>query len=453
MRARRPRKVRMNFRLTALLCALAALFAVAMVPAAAGAKKAKGPKVTAFTPKQPEIGGTLKLKGGPFSSKKKRNTVVLRAPNGATTFVKPKRARKRKLVLRIPATVERLFRESSAGLSLATKFRVRVLSGRKFGPWTKKRRSPVIQPSGSTGPSTPADCDKDGLPNSADPNDDNDLLDDELEKQIKTDVCLADTDQDGMEDGWEYYAAKDLNIAAVPYPGKRPFPNPLDPSDREIDFDGDSLYSVEEHDAWVYTGRLFDAGAVGSHGPESPLYYSDGTQRSRLSPSDITVPQWRGGEYGVPTPGEPFPETLDRDGDGVYQDDERDADADGLINYIETHGPGSEDWWAKKYSEEWPNPYYGVFTERPFLNLYLEDSASGKPVADPQGFLNPDSDGDTLLDGEDDQDNDDVSNVLEMYFETVVDQNGNEFVTNAFNPCAPDQGSRTCPRYQPFPED
>ena len=34
-----------------------------------------------------------------------------------------------------------------------------------------------------------------------------------------------------MIDGWEYYAAKDLNNKAVPYPGKRPFPNALDPSD------------------------------------------------------------------------------------------------------------------------------------------------------------------------------------------------------------------------------
>ena len=34
-----------------------------------------------------------------------------------------------------------------------------------------------------------------------------------------------------MTDGWEFYSAKDLNVKAVPYPGKRPFPNALDPSD------------------------------------------------------------------------------------------------------------------------------------------------------------------------------------------------------------------------------
>ena len=34
-----------------------------------------------------------------------------------------------------------------------------------------------------------------------------------------------------MSDGWEFWSAKDLNIKAVPYPGNRPFPNALDPSD------------------------------------------------------------------------------------------------------------------------------------------------------------------------------------------------------------------------------
>ena len=63
---------------------------------------------------------------------------------------------------------------------------------------------------------------------------DNDLLPNDLELQIGTDPCLADTDDDHMTDGWEYYAAKDLNIKAVPYPGKRPFPNALDPLGRRL---------------------------------------------------------------------------------------------------------------------------------------------------------------------------------------------------------------------------
>jgi hypothetical protein len=436
-------------RLTLLAVALVALL-VAAVPALSAtgkSKRATGPVVKSFSPTKPEIGGKLTLFGKGFARKPARNTVVLRAPTGGSTFVKPRTAAKGKLVLRIPATLERLMRKR-AGATVATRFRVRVLSGRKFGPWTPKRRSPVIQPSGAG--SGPADCDGDELPNETDPNDDNDLLEDSLESSIKTDVCVPDTDNDGIEDGWEYWAAKDLNLKAAPYPGKRPFPNALDPSDAHIDFDGDSLTASEEHLAWNHSGSGFDESLAGGHNPFSPLSYSDGTQRSRENPADITVPQWRGGQYGVPVPGEPFPALLDWNSDGVYQDDERDLDADGLINYIETHGPGSSDWWTatlkKENVEPYPMTYWGAFSERPFLNLW-----GSAPVADPTGLVNPDADGDSLLDGEDDQDNDDVSNVLEMYFRTVVDsETGDEFNTNAFNPCAPDQDSRTCDRHPPI---
>ena len=49
------------------------------------------------------------------------------------------------------------------------------------------------------------------------------------------------------------------------------------------------------------------------------------------------------------------------------------------------------------------------FDERPFAELDLAD---------------PDVDGDTLLDGEDDQDNDDFTNISEMY-EVLYDLDGN----------------------------
>ena len=57
----------------------------------------------------------------------------------------------------------------------------------------------------------------------------------------------------------------------------------------------------EEHRAWVFTGRTFDPANPSSH-----LGYSDGNQSSR--PAEGT-------------------------------DDDRDADADGLNNYIETTAP------------------------------------------------------------------------------------------------------------------
>ena len=84
-------------------------------------------------------------------------------------------------------------------------------------------------------------------------------------------------------------------------------------------------------------------------------------------------------------------------------------------------------------------------------------------------LADPDVDGDTLLDGEDDQDNDDINNISEIY-EVNKDLDGDggftcgplhlpEFdldrgpavdprAVNAFNPCAPDPNSRTCHDWQ-----
>ena len=39
---------------------------------------------------------------------------------------------------------------------------------------------------------------------------------------------------------------------SLPYPGKRPYPNPLF-ADANVDYDGDSLTLTEEYDLWVYT--------------------------------------------------------------------------------------------------------------------------------------------------------------------------------------------------------
>ena len=73
---------------------------------------------------------------------------------------------------------------------------------------------------------------------------DDDKLPKDLELKYALDPCKADTDGDGSQDGWEYWAAKDLNAKAIPYPGKKPYPNPLQGGDTGYDFDGDSLTSA-----------------------------------------------------------------------------------------------------------------------------------------------------------------------------------------------------------------
>jgi hypothetical protein len=213
-----------------------------------------------------------------------------------------------------------------------------------------------------------------------------------------------------------------------------------------------------------------------SVGLESVLSYSDGTKFSRAS--DVPpAPAFQSAAYGQPAPTQPFPATYNFEsiygfGDGaVYRDDERDADRDGLSNFLEAaRGPGYASYWAgywkapERQIDPWKKTAYcgqrpGIFEERPFADLNLAD---------------PDVDGDGLLDGEDDQDNDDINNITELY-EVVsdldnngdgqfnppwcakdpgaipsIDIAGTDYAVNPFNPCAPNPSSRSCPPYIPF---
>lgn len=439
--------------LTIGLLALAAPAALVGAPGAWAKKSASSPAITKVSPMRVSVGGTLTIQGRHFRAKARRNTVIFRASNGRSAFVKPRRASRAKLVVKVPASVARLLTVRN-GAQRPTRLKLRVLAG-KFSKFTSRRLSPVVLGTsaggdGGGGGGVPAVCDSDA-------DHDDDLLPNELEKQVGTDPCLADTDGDGMTDGWEYYSARDLNIKAVPYPGARPYPNALDPSDgrqgrsSRWDFDGDGLTSYEEYRAWRGIGSSFDVTKAGGTDLQSPLGYSDGTKFSRSAEAPST-PAWKGPQYGLPAPTQPFPATYDLHADGAWRDDERDADWDGLANYFESaRGPSNNGWWQSFWADftptvdPWPDNYFGYFDRRPFTDLDLAD---------------PDVDGDTLLDGEDDQDFDDYSNITELY-EIVVDLDGNGATLsvdvaggprtiNAMNPCAPSEDSRTCDDYKPF---
>src|SRR3712207_1678150 len=94
----------------------------------------------------------------------------------------------------------------------------------------------------------------------------------------------------GMEEGWESQSARDLNatscppqppaldyptpcVAAKPYPGKKPYTNPLNP-DQNVDYDGDNLPAGWEFQAWK---QHKDRTQLTS------LWYSDGKQASQDS--------------------------------------------------------------------------------------------------------------------------------------------------------------------------
>ena len=283
---------------------------------------------------------------------------------------------------------------------------------------------------------------------------DDDLLSNATEASIKTDPCRADTDGDGVEDGFEQSSALDLNQRAVPYPGKRPFPNALDASDAGHDYDGDGLSNLDEFRAWArpsvdprpraavlhrrpqraaFGGPYGDVPRFGNH--VLPLNYSDGDQHTG----------------GVVAGNPEYKAYLDLDGDGRLTDDERDADGDGLGNHVELRGTMRV-------------AYYPTGDECG----YKYDPALPRTFLEPD-YLDWDTDGDGVWDGNDDQDNDDVSNVDEIGPEYMAlghpdyddceaekrtqlpinnSRNGAQTLRHPYNPCLPYR-SRTCNRYVP----
>ena len=151
----------------------------------------------------------------------------------------------------------------------------------------------------------------------------------------------------------------------LPYPGKRPYPNPLDPTDANIDYDGDGLTLSEEYRLWATPGvrqpRRLHQRARPELQRRRPDHRTDGRpaharQRvhqprcSRSSTSTATA-RWTAQELmaldfnknGTVSDREVAYMDTDQvmgipDGQGVLSDDEKDADHDGLTNYDETHG-------------------------------------------------------------------------------------------------------------------
>src|SRR4051794_27671218 len=403
----RPR-TRPLLRRAVAAAALGALF----VPAVADAK-AKAPVITKVTPKTALVGTKLTITGKNFRRGKAKNSVLFRRDNGKSLFVKADVSTTKKLLVVIPKTLEKYMAETG-DKPVPTRFRIKVLTTRLSRAFTSIKSSPLIGPekvkgsdgtSGGAGvPTAPdGDCDNDGVKNSVDTDDDNDLLSDTLELQLSLDPCVVDTDGDGVEDGFEYQSAIDLNNddyqspnVSIPYPGKTPYPNPLF-KDADNDYDGDGLTLADEYHLWKYTYTVNHSAAR----TLSPLSYSDGEQyslsdlgnagrRRPTQPVATYVPpqQFRawadlsgygtiqlfsldnthspspydlydmdrsgGAPTTVPTGNQYTAEATfwDLDGDGYVSDDERDEDADGLNNYFEQHGPMTEGWWEGCYSNE-----------------------------------------------------------------------------------------------------
>lgn len=355
---------------------------------APAANAAKYPTVSSVKPLSAGVGNTLTIRGKNFRPGNGKSTVVFRSTrNGRTIFVKAATATKTRITVVVPAKLMP-FMNTSAGAARPTRFQIRVVGRRLGKKYTARSRSPLLGPVSRTGGSpggssnSDGDCDADGVKNSADGDDDNDQLSDGLEISLRLDPCLADTDGDGVTDGYEYKSALDYNNGvgglSLPYPGKRPYPNPLD-DDANIDHDGDGLTLYEEFSAWSYTGR------------PATLSYSAGTQ-------------WTGGKISSAFAMALGSGSFDLNGDGTISDNEKDVDNDGLDNYAETHGPMSGPaWWTAVYGTP-SNNECGVGEKAYPLSQFSGTS-----------FVDADVDGDGVLDGADDIDRDGYSNAFEAY--------------------------------------
>lgn len=380
--------------------AVPARAAAVRAPAPAAAKL---PVITKVAPLSATVGGRLTITGRYFLAGRGRTTVVFLRDGAPAVFVRADRATTRRLTVTIGDKLAAFLVARSDGEKAPTRFRLRVLASRFGARFTTRRLSPVIKPRPATtapgsrspsGPSAPAApvCSLDSARAAPNADADGDSIPNGRELEIGTDPCNADTDGDSIEDGYEYQSALDLNSRALPYPGKRPYPNPLDPSDADVDYDGDGLTMRDEHAAWVRYG-----------GKRYPLNYSDGTQTS-----------------GGPVQVTPATAWADMNHDGFLTDDEKDVDGDGLTNWDEAHGRMQPSWWTAVYKDE-----------RPFTVNYLGTD-----------WLDRDTDGDGLPDGADDVDQDGVSNAEEIA--------RGPYWVQPFNPCLPDWKSPACALHPPI---
>jgi len=485
-------RIRTSLRRAAFVAALGAIMAPATAGAAVQAeasakKKAKPPVVTRVSPMNVAIGQKLEIRGRNFLRGRNRNTVVFKRTGGKGIFVKADVGTRKLLRLTVPAKLKPAL-ATRAGVPMPTRFRLRVLA-KKFGKrFTSSRLSPVVGPELPPTPATPpraaasGDCDGDGIPNGVETDDDGDLLSDELELRYKTDGCKADTDGDGVTDGYEVQSARDLNDdeyqisqAVLPYPEKRPYPNALFP-DADVDYDGDSLTLHEEFELW--TAFRDNAGLdplIYSDGNQYSLYDRDGSGHRPGAPRHDPFAKhneflsWAGanGYLTVSSPTGTFDlrdfnhdgtvsasrevdgvepdyyrselSYYDFDSNGKLSDDERDEDADGLTNYDEAHGRLLPSYWSGCYAREttYQVPYAGT------------------------SMVDPDTDGDGVRDGADDQDHDDIPNLAEMSRNAAsghrivnacndkdaVKRASDEGRVNPFNPCLPNPAARTCTRH------
>jgi hypothetical protein len=409
-----------------VLCLGALSSALLVASAPASAANTPDPVIKSISPMKLNVGEKLTIRGKYFLSGKGKTRIFFVRGRGGAAYAKSDSGSTTKLVVTLPAQLDKVLKGKAA------RVQIRVLA-KKFGKLTAASKSPLVSPSaggtGGTGGGT-----KTCMPNDkavAANDSDKDGLNDALEVSIATEPCAADTDKDGVPDGYEYYSAQDLNSTVLfgtgpllPYPGKKPYPNALN-QDQGVDYDGDGMSLGDEYTLWQKYGD-----------GQFPLTsYSDGRQVTKIVPVDPAYP-WQ-----------------NMDGNSLLNDGEQDADGDHLSNWDEAHGRMTPDWWKDAYDGN-----NGLAKETPYPAI----------VYPPTDMLDPDSNGDGVIDGLSDQDHDGLTNEFEVsrpwdWASTYVstdqnyDSSSNTMLpgadpyarVNPFNPCKP-VFSQTCHVHPPF---
>jgi len=459
--------------LAGLIALVALAFAALMPPGATGASTPATaqklyPSISKVTPKKAGIGDRMTIIGKSFRVGKARNTVVFKRTGKRAIFVRANGVSSKKITLVLPPKLLPMLMQKE-GVPVPTRFQVRVLAKRFGKNYTALKASPMIGPKPVSTKVAKNDCDNDGLVNAKDPDDDNDLLLDDDEITLGTDRCLRDSDGDGMSDGWEHHSALDRNGKAKPAPTRKPYPNALDKSDSNVDHDGDGLSNLEEYAAWSTTSsKLRDADADPY---TSRLAYSGGNPNSdgrRRRADELAY--------------------MDRDGNGFLSDFERDADGDGIPNMDEQrstqdvvrgiNGTGSTstnqtptttttatttaaapttplvedprfldfglfnqvyiDSVAAAQSKQ-AQPRCAGINQVPF---YCLDAARPVSKVDTLDWLDVDSDGDSIRDGQDDVDHDGTPNMTEYLLELRAVPEKRNF--GHLEACIPNSDSAYC---------
>jgi hypothetical protein len=384
------------------------------------------PVIGSISPMKLKVGQKLTIKGKYFLAGKGKTRIFFVRGRGGAAFARSDSGTTTKLVVTVPAQLNKVIGGKTA------RIRIRLLAN-SFGATTAYKKSPLVSPGGNggAGGGTKQKTCMPGDKALATNDSDHDGLNDALEVSIATDPCAADTDGDGVPDGYEYYSAQDLNSTVLfgtgpvlPYPGKKPYPNALSP-DSGTDYDGDGLTLGDEYALWHKFGD----------GKFPLTSYSDGKQVTKVVAADPSMP-W-----------------LDINGDGILDDGEQDADGDHLGNWDESHGRMTPEWWASTYDGS-----NGAPKESPYATVNFPGT----------NMLDADSNGDGVIDGLSDQDHDGLTNQFELarpanwtstYVSTLfnwdpstptVIQPGSDPYArvNPFNPCKPVY-SQTCHLHPP----